>query len=258
MGTVARAEPTSVVTSFTDGNTTKMCADTKHNKPLRSLCPLFIGLGITQSLDVNIVGLINLIRSSVSDEHWLSSPLDDKVLSLGNGTHLNLNLRQRQNIRRSGHVTQHIDRCALHTRGTKSTEGTDHKVGDVSGGVGVLGTVGAEIGDISGGGRGGSGDISGSGEESLLEARWCGEGIGPTDVAPGTSLKRPSSGDVGPRTRLAVVAVAVGVTGSGDGEGDAASEGSAGGESAGTGKEVDSADVGGHFCGLGDVAREME
>lgn len=52
MGTVARAEPTSVVTSFTyktissfstvgaclkrltDGNTTKMCADTKHNKPV--------------------------------------------------------------------------------------------------------------------------------------------------------------------------------------------------------------------------------
>lgn len=82
--------------------------------------------------------------------------------------------------------------------------------------------------------------------------------IGPTDVAPGTSLERPSSGDVGPRTRLAVVAVAVGVTGSGDGEGDAASEGSAGGESADTGKEVDSADVGGHFCGLGDVAREVE
>lgn len=75
-------------------------------------------------------------------------------------------------------------------------------------------------------------------------------------MAPGTSLERPSSGDVGPRTRLAVVAVAVGVTGSRDGEGDAASEGSAGGESAGTGKEVDSADVGGHFCGLGDVARE--
>lgn len=82
--------------------------------------------------------------------------------------------------------------------------------------------------------------------------------IGPTDVAPGTSLKRPSSGDAGPRTRLAVVAVAVGVTGSRDGEGDAASEGRAGGESAGGGEEVDSADVGGHFCGLGDVARKME
>lgn len=96
-------------------------------------------------------------------------------LTLGDGTHLNLNLRQSQNVRRSGHVTQHIDCCALHTRGTKGAEGTDHKVGDVSGGVGVLGTVGAEIGDISGGGRGGSGDVSGGGEESLLEARWCGE-----------------------------------------------------------------------------------
>lgn len=82
--------------------------------------------------------------------------------------------------------------------------------------------------------------------------------IGPTDVAPGTGLERPSSGDVGPRTLMAVVAVAVGVTGSRDGEGDAASEGRAGGESAGGGEEVDSADVGGHFCGLGDVAGKME
>lgn len=82
--------------------------------------------------------------------------------------------------------------------------------------------------------------------------------IGPTDVAPGTGLESPSGGDVGPRTRVAIVAVAVGVTGSGDGEGDAPGERGAGGESTGGGEEVDSADVGGHFCGLGDVVRKME
>lgn len=102
-------------------------------------------------------------------------PVNVLKLTLRDGTHLNLNLRQSQNVGRSSHVTQHVDSCALHTGSTKRTEGTDHKVGDVSGGVGVLGTVGAEIRDISGGGRGGSGDVSGGGEESLLEAGCCGK-----------------------------------------------------------------------------------
>ena len=55
--------------------------DTQHDEPLWSLCSVRVLLGVSQSLDVDGVGLVNLIGGSVSDEDWLSSPFNDEVLA---------------------------------------------------------------------------------------------------------------------------------------------------------------------------------
>lgn len=87
--TVARAEPSTKVTSLTNGHTTQVGADTDHyepevsrfssveNSPLGPLHTLVIRLGVTKGLDVYLVGLVNLASGTVADEHGLSTPLDD-------------------------------------------------------------------------------------------------------------------------------------------------------------------------------------
>lgn len=81
VGSVAGAEPTTVVTSLTDGDASKVSADTKHDEPLGALGALLVGLGVTERLDVNVVGLSNLVGRAVTDEDGLSTPLDDEVLA---------------------------------------------------------------------------------------------------------------------------------------------------------------------------------
>lgn len=168
MRTVARAEPSSVVTGLTDGNTTQMRADlirvvskrrekcvgiayTQHDKPLWPLHSVVISLGITQALDVNLVGLLNLVGSSVSDENRLSSPLDDQVLALRDGGHVDFNLGQSQDIGGSSHVGQNVADGGLGSRSGEKTHRADHEVGQGSVGVGVLSHVRGEVWDIGGG-----------------------------------------------------------------------------------------------------------
>ena len=96
MRTVAWAEPSSVVTRLSDGDTTQVRAgisafikylfrhyapNTQHDQPLGSLGSVAILLRVSQRLDVDGVGLVDLVRRSVSNEHWLSSPFDDKVFA---------------------------------------------------------------------------------------------------------------------------------------------------------------------------------
>jgi hypothetical protein len=79
MRTVAWAEPSSVVTSLTNWDTTQMGADTQHDQPLWSLDTLSIGLGVTEGGDVDLVGLVDFLGRSVTDENWLTTPLDDDL-----------------------------------------------------------------------------------------------------------------------------------------------------------------------------------
>jgi len=125
--------------------------DTQHDEPFWPLGSIAVLLWVTQCLDVDLVGLVNLVGGSVSDEHWLSSPFDNQVftytsaaapsqksisgvvtwpdtlqwprhhtekkknttLTLWDRTHLDLDLRQSQNIRRSSHVGKDIADRAL-------------------------------------------------------------------------------------------------------------------------------------------------
>jgi hypothetical protein len=49
--------------------------DTKHNEPLRLLDAVSVGLRVTERLDVDLVGLVDLASSTVTDEDGLSTPL---------------------------------------------------------------------------------------------------------------------------------------------------------------------------------------
>jgi len=51
--TVAWAVPTTVVTRFTDWDTTQVSADTKHDEPLGLLHTLSIRLGVTELINAN-------------------------------------------------------------------------------------------------------------------------------------------------------------------------------------------------------------
>lgn len=166
--TVARAEPTAVVTGLTNGDTTQVGADTQHDKPLRVLDTGAVLLGISKSRDVDLVCLVDLVLGSVSDEDGLASPLDDNVLALGDRAQINLNLGHGQNVGGSRHVDQELLNCALGSSSTDGTEGTDHEVrvelvlclaagGDIFSKVGNLSalalTLELERAGVSGGGR---------------------------------------------------------------------------------------------------------
>lgn len=97
---------------------------TNHDQPLWLLDTVLILLGVSQCLDLDVLGLLDLVGGSVANEDWLSSPLDDDlfqlstpilfldifelgetyVLSLRDGGKVDLNLSHGQNIRRCGHV----------------------------------------------------------------------------------------------------------------------------------------------------------
>jgi hypothetical protein len=56
------------------------CDKLRHS-PLGTLGTVLVGLGVTQRLDVDGAGLLDLVRGAVTDENGLSSPLDDEVLA---------------------------------------------------------------------------------------------------------------------------------------------------------------------------------
>ena len=58
---------------------TQMSAHANHNKPLRPLHTLLVGLWVSELLDVDSTGLVNLILGPVSDEDGLSSPFDEDL-----------------------------------------------------------------------------------------------------------------------------------------------------------------------------------
>lgn len=62
------------------GMTSRATYPPPHRYPLTSLCTVTVLLGVTQALDVDLVGFLDLGLGSVSDEDWLSSPLVGKRL----------------------------------------------------------------------------------------------------------------------------------------------------------------------------------
>lgn len=54
---------------------TEVSANAEHDEPLGLLSALRVGLGVAQRLDVDRVGLSDLVRGAVADEDGLSTPL---------------------------------------------------------------------------------------------------------------------------------------------------------------------------------------
>eukprot|EP01018_Ginkgo_biloba_P019082 Gb_24682 [translate_table: standard] len=74
MRTMAWTEPTSIITSIWQRNTTKVGADTNHNKPLGILHPFCIFLRITKRINAYTVGQLNIIFCAPSNEDGLTTP----------------------------------------------------------------------------------------------------------------------------------------------------------------------------------------
>lgn len=106
--TVARAEPSTVVTSLTDGHTAQVCADSHHDEPLWPLDTVGVLLGITEGLDLDGVGFFNFGGGAVADEDGLTTPFDDDVLALGDGSEVNLNLGHGKDVSGGGHVDEEV------------------------------------------------------------------------------------------------------------------------------------------------------
>ena len=82
-------EPATEITSLANGHTTQMSADTEHDKPLWPLRPALVTLGVPQGLPIRVLRLLNLIRCTMSDEHWLATPFDNHILAFRNVGYLN-------------------------------------------------------------------------------------------------------------------------------------------------------------------------
>ena len=55
---------------------------TQHDQPLRLLDTVTVGLGVTQSLPLGVLGLLDLALGAVTDEDGLASPLDNDLCCL--------------------------------------------------------------------------------------------------------------------------------------------------------------------------------
>lgn len=55
---------------------------TQHDKPLGLLDTVVVSLGISQTGDIDLVGRVDLVLGSVSDENGLATPLDDDLESV--------------------------------------------------------------------------------------------------------------------------------------------------------------------------------
>lgn len=56
-----------------------MSADTQHDQPFRLLNAVRIGLRVSQGLNLDGVGLFDLVGCSVADEDGLASPFDNDL-----------------------------------------------------------------------------------------------------------------------------------------------------------------------------------
>ena len=108
MGTVARAEPSTVVTSLTNGHTAQVCADSQHDEPLWLLDTIGVLLGITEGRDLDGIGFFDFGRGAVADEDGLTTPLDDDVLALGDGSEVNLDLGHGEDVGGGGHIDEEV------------------------------------------------------------------------------------------------------------------------------------------------------
>lgn len=106
--TVAGTEPSTEVARFSNRHATQMCANTQHDEPFGLLDAIAVGLWVTESLPVVVLGLFDFIGSSVADEHGLATPLDDNVLAFRDCGEIDFHLGLREHVGGSGHVHQEV------------------------------------------------------------------------------------------------------------------------------------------------------
>lgn len=76
---MARAEPTTKVTSFANRHTTQMRADAQHNEPFRLLHAVLVGLRVAEGFPLGVSCFFDFGLGAVADEDGLAAPLDDDL-----------------------------------------------------------------------------------------------------------------------------------------------------------------------------------
>ena len=140
--------PATEISGLANGDAPQMSADTQHDQPFWLLRPILITLGVTKSLPIGALSLLNLIRSSVTDEYGLSTPFDDHVLSFWNICEFDLDLGQGENVSGSGHCSQELGDGGFGNGGGKDAKRSDHEVLESPVGRRGSGLVTGEVGNV--------------------------------------------------------------------------------------------------------------
>ena len=122
--------PSSEVARLANGYTSEVSTNAEHDEPLWLLDAGLVGLWVAEALPVDLAGLVDLLLRAVADEHGLAAPLDDRVLALGDARELDLDLGEREHIRRGGHCPQKLRHGRLGDRRGEHAHGPDHEVGE--------------------------------------------------------------------------------------------------------------------------------
>merc|ERR1719232_43317 len=101
---VARAVVAAKVAGVGDRHAAQMCADANDDQVLGVLATVGVGLGVAQCRRVDSFLAGNLCRRSVSDEEWLSPPLEGGGLALRDVIEVDLDLGQGQDVGGGAHA----------------------------------------------------------------------------------------------------------------------------------------------------------
>lgn len=106
--TMARTEPSTVVTGLTNRHTAQVCADSQHDEPLWLLDTVGVLLRITERLNLDGIRFFDFGGGTVADEDGLTTPFDDDILALGDGGEVNLDLGHSEDVGGGGHVEEKV------------------------------------------------------------------------------------------------------------------------------------------------------
>ena len=167
----AKDRPSSEVARLANGYASEVSTDAEHDEPLWLLDASVVRLWVAQALPVDLAGLVDLLLRAVADKDGFSAPLDDGVLALWDARELNLDLCERQHVRRGGHGAQKLRDGRLGDRRGEHAHGADHKVGERAVGRGGGRLVCGQVGDF-GGVLAGRGDMHGALLEDARSWDW--------------------------------------------------------------------------------------
>lgn len=153
---VAGAKVASEVALVGDGNAAQVSAHANQDQPLWLLYPVVIVLGVPQSGQIGVFDQIDFILRAVPNKQGLPLPIEDGVLSLGDGREVYFNLCHGQDISRSAHGGEKVYCNVLGgVNGSNASSGEDqiggsppaHVASWAAAVVGALSSVLCEIGD---------------------------------------------------------------------------------------------------------------
>ena len=127
MRSVARAEPSVVVTRVGDGHAPEVGAHAHEHHPLRIRRSVDVSLRISKRSHVNRDFLLNLTLRPATDEHRLTAPLDgDRLANLDLGE-VHFQGRQREDVGGGAHGQKKLEHRESKRGGVDdATAGEDH------------------------------------------------------------------------------------------------------------------------------------